>query len=156
MYCLLHCEGMYRNFWIACLVLVNSVGIVAPYFPNWSKDEYRVRRALVYLCSSFVSVFPILSYFMIKGFTHIPRKEDNPAFFYLIVMTMQYLAGVFFYCSRFPERFFYILIRLSPGMFDFFGHSHQIWHLFVFTASIYLYKSLTFLIIWKLENEMCL
>jgi len=37
---------------------------------------------------------------------------------------LSYAIGVVFYMSRFPERFF-------PGIFDYFGSSHQIWHCFV-------------------------
>jgi adiponectin receptor len=36
-------------------------------------------------------------------------------------------AGFVFFLTRFPERF-------SPGTFDIIGHSHQIWHLFVWLA----------------------
>ena len=38
-----------------------------------------------------------------------------------------YFVGWLLLVSRFPER-------LSPGLFDIVGHSHQWWHLFVFLA----------------------
>ncbi len=45
----------------------------------------------------------------------------------MIYIFMQYIIGVVFFASRFPERWF-------PGKFDIFGSSHQIWHVLVFTA----------------------
>jgi adiponectin receptor len=38
-----------------------------------------------------------------------------------------YAAGFVFFITRVPERFL-------PGVFDIFGHSHAVWHLFVWIA----------------------
>ena len=47
-------------------------------------------------------------------------------------MASSYIVGVFIYISRVPERFY-------PGKFDFIGHSHNIWHLFVLAAAFFHY-----------------
>ena len=39
-----------------------------------------------------------------------------------------YACGFLFFVTRIPERF-------VPNVFDFFGHSHSIWHVFVFLAA---------------------
>jgi adiponectin receptor len=49
-----------------------------------------------------------------------------------MMMGASYLIGVGIYIARVPERFF-------PGKFDFIGHSHNIWHIFVVTAAIFHY-----------------
>ena len=48
------------------------------------------------------------------------------------MMGASYILGVFVYISRVPERFY-------PGYFDFIGHSHNIWHLFVMAAIFFHY-----------------
>jgi adiponectin receptor len=64
-------------------------------------------------------------------------------------MLLQYVLGAVVYCTRFPESLF-------PGKFDYIGHSHQLWHLLVVSATMTLYKAITGLIIWRIENEtMC-
>ena len=84
---------------------------------------------------------PSLAYFVVMGSAvafgvvpcaHMYRQCEH---FGGAVATERALAGMFgnyfvgwlLLVSRFPER-------LSPGLFDIVGHSHQWWHLFVFLA----------------------
>ena len=58
---------------------------------------------------------------------------DNPSLnehiHMLLYMYGLYGLGVVFYISRIPERY-------KRRTFDLFGHSHNLWHLFVFVASL--------------------
>ena len=40
-----------------------------------------------------------------------------------------YIFGAFLYAIKFPESYY-------PGKFDFLGHSHNLFHVFVVAASI--------------------
>ncbi|VDD85392.1 unnamed protein product [Enterobius vermicularis] len=43
-------------------------------------------------------------------------------------------SGFFFYASMVPERF-------KPGVFDIFGSSHQWWHMLIFAAMFFWFRS---------------
>jgi adiponectin receptor len=60
------------------------------------------------------------------GYTIIPSLP-----FYITTL-LSYLVGFLIYGYRCPERY-------KPGHFDICGHSHQLWHLCVFTAIIMTY-----------------
>jgi adiponectin receptor len=150
MYLLLHCDGPVRVAWLSLLGIANLVGIVGPMFPNWNGPDFRKQRAMIYLASGASSFGPAFYYFYKYGTQHIPHHHENPAFTYLVYMAIQYVLGALVYSSRFPECFF-------PGKFDYIGHSHQLWHVLVVTATMTLYRALSGLIIWRLENEsMCI
>eukprot|EP00345_Euplotes_harpa_P006125 CAMPEP_0168318120 /NCGR_PEP_ID=MMETSP0213-20121227/287_1 /TAXON_ID=151035 /ORGANISM="Euplotes harpa, Strain FSP1.4" /LENGTH=50 /DNA_ID=CAMNT_0008319121 /DNA_START=1300 /DNA_END=1448 /DNA_ORIENTATION=- len=44
--------------------------------------------------------------------------------FYWYIGGATYIFGAFIYAIKFPERYF-------PGKFDFGGHSHNLFHVFV-------------------------
>ena len=54
-------------------------------------------------------------------------------FLYKLLATFgSYMVGFIFYATQFPEKRW-------PGRFDLLGHSHQIWHIFVFTGAFLYY-----------------
>lgn len=59
------------------------------------------------------------------------------------MMIGMYLSGVAIYASQFPES-------MWPGRFDFIGHSHQLWHIFVVFAALIHYKSALELVNWSI------
>jgi len=50
-------------------------------------------------------------------------------------MYLLYAIGGFFYAFKIPERF-------APGKFDYWFHSHQFWHAFIFLATFAHFTSL--------------
>jgi adiponectin receptor len=108
------------------------------------------------MASAAASFLPALYYILKYGTVHLPHVYDNPAFLNLGFMLLQYFLGGLVYASRFPEWLFFTKISLSPGRFDYIGHSHQLWHILVLSATMTLYNAINGLIIWRLENEnMC-
>jgi len=57
-----------------------------------------------------------------------------------------YLGGAFLYGSRIPERHY-------PGKFDFWFHSHQIFHICVLVAALLHYVGLVNAYNWHQVNE---
>jgi adiponectin receptor len=52
---------------------------------------------------------------------------NQPHILYWILGGVAYIGGCLVYISRFPERKF-------PGIFDYMGSSHNIWHIMVFVG----------------------
>jgi len=77
-------------------------------------------------------------------------------FLYKLLATFgSYMMGFAFYALQLPEKHF-------PGRFDLVGHSHQIWHLFVFTGVLLFYYAvlLASLLVpchyrWAFSNFSC-
>ena len=67
---------------------------------------------------------------------------------WVLVSGISYLVGAFLYTTHYPER-------LAPGYFDYFGHSHQLWHLCVNTGVITHYFASTSLYLWRIQNPQC-
>lgn len=75
---------------------------------------------------------------------------DSYSLQYVTAVALLYFMGVVVYVLRVPERWF-------PGRFDIWGHSHQIWHIFVVLGIIVH----TFGVVrqyewWHLNNLDCL
>lgn len=73
---------------------------------------------------------------------------DDYALWALPLSVLAYFIGVIIYVCRLPERF-------SPGSFDIFFASHQIWHVFVFAgAALHLTGVLSW-INWRQTRGTC-
>lgn len=89
---------------------------------RYCKQEYRWLR---------VGVFTLLGSFTLIPFRHLAYRYglnmviDAISLKYIVAEIMIYLSGAVIYAGRYPERWF------PDGVFDIWGHSHQIWHLFV-------------------------
>jgi len=58
-----------------------------------------------------------------------PREDIALVVPYMLAMFGCYAAGAWFFIHRWPEKQW-------PGRFDLFGHSHQVWHVFVLLAAV--------------------
>ena len=68
---------------------------------------------------------------------------------YVFATGAVYIFGAGIYAFRIPERWF-------PLTFDIFGHSHQIWHLFVIAGGLVHYAGVvTVLHWWHTNNPQC-
>ncbi|RKP01149.1 hypothetical protein CXG81DRAFT_2125, partial [Caulochytrium protostelioides] len=119
-----------RNSWTVVLACVNTTGIFGPLFPIWSAPHFRKLRTWSYIISGCLSSGPFLHYLILSGFHHAALPSPTQNFFMpgLILMVLFYLFGAFIYMAQFPER-------MKPGAFDYLGHSHTIWHIFVSIAA---------------------
>lgn len=87
--------------------------------------EWRPYRAGLFVAFGLSGVLPVLGGLVNYGFhetwTRIQLK-------WVILEGILYILGAFLYGIRFPER-------LAPGVFDFVGQSHQIFHVLVVVAA---------------------
>jgi predicted membrane channel-forming protein YqfA (hemolysin III family) len=96
-------DGVARLYWISLLIVANLAGIIGPMFPFWNGPKFRTPRACIYLASGAAAFLPALFYYFKYGTQFIPQHGENPAFFYLTLMILQYVVGAFVYATRFPE-----------------------------------------------------
>ena len=97
--------------------------------PRFSREDYRQFRVRVFGFTAMYGLCPLINIIYLYGFDN---DALNNRLLGIVYMYSFYAAGVFFYSSKLPERFW-------PGKFDIFCHSHQFWHIFVFLVCIFNY-----------------
>ncbi|KAH9941612.1 HlyIII-domain-containing protein [Epithele typhae] len=100
--------------------------------PEYRKPTRRGARTRVFILLGLCGVIPTLHGLLVHGY-HTLCVEMG--FNYLLLSGGCYIFGALLYANRIPERF-------SPGTFDFFFSSHQIFHCFVVAAALAHYASI--------------
>ena len=110
----------YKWTFIWTNVIVNLSATLMCCLSFFSLQKYRfIVQISSYIIQYMVSFFPFYSnllLYMINGNETVPLNIPTHLLIYFLTLTM-----VFFFVSRIPERF-------SPGKFDYFFHSHQLFH----------------------------
>ncbi|KAI0009663.1 hemolysin-III related-domain-containing protein [Xylariaceae sp. FL0662B] len=120
-------SGIYAAFWcearIGSLAAVSVVVVLAPALqgPRW-----RTLRLLAFVCTGLSGLAPIVHGVVFFGFAQMMRQSGLP---YYLAEGGLFLLGAVVYATRFPES-------LSPGTFDIYGASHQIFHVLVVLATV--------------------
>ena len=93
---------------------------------NSSISSFRQLSSVIFFVFGFAAIAPSC---------HLIFKSWTEERITMIVQDMVITCLIFFlattvYCARFPERLF-------PGKFDYFGHSHSLFHLLVLVATLH-------------------
>lgn len=110
---------------------------------KYETAQYKWLRTCVFTLSGATGTIPLLHHVYRYGLT---MSVKSYSFEYLLVMWSLYLIGVVFYMMRIPERWI-------PTKFDIIGSSHQIWHLFVYSAVIANYVGIYQMYHWWHTNN---
>ncbi|KAF8600652.1 HlyIII-domain-containing protein [Ceratobasidium sp. AG-I] len=113
---------------------ITVAGAIAAYVvlnPEYATPAYLWARTLVFCALGFCSLIPVCHAYLLYG---LERMENEMGFTWLAWCLCLYVAGAMIYACRIPERWF-------PGTFDYFGASHQIFHVCVVLAVLSHYKS---------------
>lgn len=143
------CEPTPRYIWSLLILASNSFGIIGPLFPWWTGPSFRAGRAIVFISSGVLSGGPLFHFIWEHGLSELPDWKTRLGGIGVLWMACLYLVGVGVYVSRIPERW-------APGLFDIWGHSHQLWHLFVTAAAYMHYNTIVDLMQWRLDNQSCI
>ncbi|CDO70488.1 hypothetical protein BN946_scf184569.g31 [Trametes cinnabarina] len=123
------CEPHYQAIYLTC---ITAAGLVSAYIvinPEYRKPTHRGARTKVFIFLGLSGVLPIIHGLITHGFYTLCYEMG---FGWLVVCGALYISGALLYANRIPERF-------SPGTFDYFFSSHQIFHFFVVAAALATY-----------------
>lgn len=112
-------------FWGLTLFLGSACGVVS-LNSKFRTPDWRPFRASMFVAFGLSGVFPVLSGLFIFGLNETSKRSQ---LFFLLTEAALYIGGAAIYAARIPERY-------HPGKYDFFGHSHQIFHILVVLAAI--------------------
>ncbi|EPT02308.1 hypothetical protein FOMPIDRAFT_1029386 [Fomitopsis schrenkii] len=121
-YCDTHLQILY-------LSLIVLVGLGAAYIvldPEYSQPTHRGARTKVFIALGLSAIFPVVHGLLTHG---LRKLLYEMGFGWLVASGALYISGALLYANRIPER-------LSPGKFDYFFASHQIFHVCVVLAAL--------------------
>lgn len=93
--------------------------------PKFRTPKWRPFRAAMFVAMGLSAALPVLHGVYLFG---IPKMNRTISLPHVVTQGALYIAGAVLYASRIPERF-------SPGTFDIWGSSHQIFHVLVLLAA---------------------
>jgi len=115
-----YCNPTLRTFYLTFTALTGLVPILCSFFTFWDTQPYRLFRVAVFILLGSSGIVPFYHQVEYKGFD-AAWHFISPIFSSIAA----YLAGVYIYANRFPER-------IWPGKLDRWGlHSHSVWHVMV-------------------------
>ncbi|EDO18417.1 hypothetical protein Kpol_1032p9 [Vanderwaltozyma polyspora DSM 70294] len=88
--------------------------------------EWRPYRAAMFVAFGLSALLPIFAGFLYYG---VQETTIRVQLKWVVLEGVFYIFGALLYGVRFPER-------LKPGMFDIWGHSHQLFHILVVVAAL--------------------
>ncbi|KAH9899349.1 HlyIII-domain-containing protein [Cubamyces lactineus] len=140
------CDPHYQTFYLSGITVA---GLGAAYIvlnPEYRKPTHRGARTKVFILLGLSGIIPTLHGLVTHGFYTLCYEMG---FGWLLASGALYIIGALLYANRIPERF-------SPGTFDYFFASHQIFHCFVVAAALAHYAGvLTAFHHWHRRSAVC-
>lgn len=109
--------------------LTSMFGFICGYMSlkdKFRSREWRPYRAAMFVIFGLSAVFPIVAGSFVYG---VDETWERVQLKWIIWEGVLYIFGAFLYGIRIPERF-------APGVFDIWGHSHQLFHVLVVAAAL--------------------
>ncbi|KAL2845427.1 putative IZH family channel protein [Aspergillus pseudoustus] len=129
-YTAFYCEPTSRWIYILLTMSLGLGGVILPWHPTFNRADFAWIRVAFYVTLALTGFAPLAQLTYTRGFAWC-------LYFYAPVMKsiLVYFVGACVYASQVPERW-------SPGLFDYFGGSHNIWHLAVLGGILFHYLAM--------------
>ncbi|KAF4220402.1 hypothetical protein CNMCM8980_009678 [Aspergillus fumigatiaffinis] len=126
-YTAFYCEPVSRWTYILLTMSLGIGGVILPWHPTFNRNDLAWARVAFYVTLALTGFAPLFQLTYTRGFAWC-------LYFYAPVMKsiLVYFTGACIYASQVPERW-------RPGLFDYFGGSHNIWHLAVLGGILFHY-----------------
>ncbi|KAI2469074.1 mPR-like GPCR protein [Annulohypoxylon bovei var. microspora] len=119
------CEVLERKIYWSMIGSFAAISIVIVLAPTFQGPRWRTLRLLTFVCTGLSGLAPIIHGICMFGFAQM-MKQSGLAYYF--AEGGLFLLGAVIYATRFPES-------ISPGTFDIYGSSHQIFHILVVLAT---------------------
>ncbi|MCJ1419005.1 hypothetical protein MMC32_005356 [Xylographa parallela] len=129
-YTAFYCEPTSRWLYIVTTFALGVGGVILPWHPTFNRADMAWARVAFYVTLGATGFAPVIQ-------LNITRGSEWSYYFYAPVLksVAVYVAGAIIYALKMPEM-------LVPGWFDYFGGSHNIWHLAVLGGILFHYLAM--------------
>ncbi|KAJ9080288.1 hypothetical protein DSO57_1026635 [Entomophthora muscae] len=121
-----YCENKWKLIYLSFISIFGLSTLVVLLSEAYYTTEYRLHRTAIFVGLALSGIIPITHAVLKAG---IGKSFNSLSLDWFLFMGLFYILGALVYGLRIPERWF-------PGYFDFWFHSHQIFHVFVVAAAI--------------------
>ncbi len=129
-YTAFYCEPVSRWIYMVTTALLGLGGVVLPWHPRFNGQDMAWVRVAFYVALSATGFLPVLQLSLTRG------PDAAFEFYTPIAKSLSvYLLGAVVYASKVPERW-------CPGMFDYVGGSHNLWHVAVLGGILFHYSAM--------------
>ncbi|KAJ1958732.1 hypothetical protein GGI12_004662 [Dipsacomyces acuminosporus] len=125
-----YCHPRLKLFYLSLIFTLGAFTVYLVVAPKFATSEYRPLRAITFVSLGLSGAIPGVHAYTLFGWDHL---VNNMQVYHMLAMGGFYILGATIYAARIPER-------LLPGRFDYWLHSHQIFHIFVVVAAIFHYN----------------
>lgn len=130
-YCAFYANPRIQLTYISITAISGLCGAYFTWHPSFDTPEAKNKRVAFFVSFAAAGVMGFLHAGVLHGFA------NTYSFYFPVFKSLMFYAfGVIFYALFFPERFF------PWKIFDYFGMSHNIWHICVF-GGIYFHYAAT-------------
>ncbi|BDD61312.1 hypothetical protein MPDQ_001343 [Monascus purpureus] len=129
-YTAFYCEPVSRWTYILLTMSLGVGGVILPWHPTFNRADLAWARVAFYVSLALTGFAPLAQLTYTRGLAWC-------VYFYAPITKsiLVYFAGACIYASQIPERW-------RPGLFDYFGGSHNIWHLAVLGGILFHYHAM--------------
>ncbi|EQL00218.1 hemolysin-III family protein [Ophiocordyceps sinensis CO18] len=129
-YTAFYCDPVSRWTYMTLTALLGLGGVALPWHPTFNGADMAWVRVAFYVGLVLTGSMPILQLYLTHG-------SDFVIDFYSPISKslLVYFGGAIVYGSKIPERWF-------PGMFDYIGGSHNLWHAAVLGGILFHYTAM--------------
>ncbi|XP_010535854.1 PREDICTED: heptahelical transmembrane protein 1 [Tarenaya hassleriana] len=138
MFYIFQCTPHWYFIYLGVITAFGVFAIFTLFTPSLSSPKYRAFRAILFVSMGLFGIIPAVHAAMVNW----SNPKRNITLGYEVSMAVFYLVGTGFYVSRVPEKW-------KPGGFDLFGHSHQIFHVFVVFGALAHYGATLLFLDWR-------
>ncbi|KAL1643465.1 inc metabolism membrane protein [Diplodia intermedia] len=129
-YTAFYCEPVSRYIYMGTTFLLGAGGVILPWHPTFNRADMAWARVCFYVSLSCTGLIPVFQLIYSRGLFWA-------IYFYapIVKSLAVYFTGAVLYAAKIPERW-------CPGMFDYVGGSHNIWHVAVLGGILFHYMAM--------------
>lgn len=129
-YTAFYCDPVSRWTYMSLSAGLGIAGVILPWHPKFNGTDMAWARVAFFVGLALTGFMPILQLSYTHGLEFV-YSFYSPIFKSLLV----YFGGAIVYASKIPERW-------CPGMFDYVGGSHNLWHVAVLGGILFHYTAM--------------
>ncbi|KAL4240114.1 Progestin and adipoQ receptor member 3 [Mactra antiquata] len=141
-----YCLSIWRDIYLITIAVLSGLIVFVQFHPQYFTNHWFHQRIAVYIGLVAYGVIPATHWYFLNG----GWSSEIVRMFIPKVVTM-YCLGMLafaFYITKFPERFF-------PGWFNFIGSSHNLWHMGIVVAFVWMQTCLWIMMDYR-KHHPCL
>ncbi|KIW50716.1 hypothetical protein PV05_09504 [Exophiala xenobiotica] len=125
-----YCEPVSRSVYMTMTTLLGIAGVILPWRESFNRADMAWARVSFFVTLAVTGFAPVVQ-------LNYTRGVEWTFYFYAPVTKslLVYLTGAIIYASKVPEKW-------RPGLFDYVGGSHNIWHLAVLGGILFHYTAM--------------